>query len=315
MAAAESPNLAEYKAGRMILLGKMVEPDDRKGLLYVRRSPDNQMHIHWMDRRSRAVELDIVATPGSLEFRRIDGCTTGRVYVLKSTRSTQRYFFWMQEPQVERDADFCRRVNELIAAGERKWDESAAVDGDVDTDVESRRGGGGATGGDLRVLEEMRRILETTLAAPPESWVQVGQSMLAENRNRRPEEAATPWKPDKVLDLAAALRYHGEEAVVKLLDSPVRRQKLLDQLPNDPEEEEEGTPASQIILEHLQSPQFNESLSDFSVGLHHGALRSILEPLLNDKEALDAAKAGDIERFLRVLHRKEKGEEFTGPAD
>nr|XP_044249542.1 proteasomal ubiquitin receptor ADRM1 homolog [Drosophila takahashii] len=170
MADSEAPNLVEYKVGRMTLLGKIVEPDERKGLLFVRRSAgDNQVHIHWMDRRSGAVELDILATPGDLEFRRIDQCKTGRVYVLKYTRSTQRYFFWMQEPQAERDADFCQRINELIASGPRKYDESAAAEGDVDTDVEGdrtqHRGFGGSE--NHPAIEEVRQVLEEEVAPAP----------------------------------------------------------------------------------------------------------------------------------------------------
>ncbi|KAH8367719.1 hypothetical protein KR084_001937 [Drosophila pseudotakahashii] len=309
MADSEAPNLVEYKVGRMILLGKMVEPDERKGLLFVRRSPgDNQVHIHWMDRRSGAVELDIVATPGDLEFRRIDQCKTGRVYVLKYTRSTQRYFFWMQEPQAQKDADFCQRVNELIASGQRKYDESAAAEGDVDTDVERdrtpHRGFGGSE--NLQVIEEMRQILETSSDGE--------------------EVAAAPLAfqdPDtEILDLAAVLRFYGVKAVENLLLSPGRRKKLLAQLPRDPEEEEDGREnnnyEAQIILNHLRSPQFYETLSYFSLGLHSGILGSILQPLLNHhdhREALlDAVQAGDIERFLRVLHRNER-DYSSGPSD
>jgi len=318
MADSEAPNLIEYKVGRMILLGKMIEPDDRKGLLFVRRSAgDNQVHIHWMDRRTGAIELDILATPGDLEFRRIDQCKTGRVYALKYTRSTQRYFFWMQEPQMDKDVEFCQRLNELIASGPRKWDESAAAEGDVDTDVEQegrhRRGFGGSE--NLQVLDEMRQMLKNSLARTTETWPQTDE-----------EEAVAPLAfqdPDaEILDLAIVLRFYGAEAVQNLLMSPRRREKLLAQLPRDPDVEEwdkQGNTChyeSQIILDHLRSPQFYETLSYFSLGLHSGVPRSVLQPVLNNhdhREALDAAQSGDIERFLRVLHRNER--DYNGPTD
>ncbi|XP_039496748.1 proteasomal ubiquitin receptor ADRM1 homolog [Drosophila santomea] len=303
MAESEGPNLAEYKAGRMILLGKMVEPDERKGLLFVRRSAgDNQVHIHWMDRRSGAVELDIVATPGVLEFRHIDQCKTGRVYVLKYTRSPQRFFFWMQEPQADGDALFCQRVNELIASGERKLDESAAADGDVDTDVEheTRRGFGGS---------ENPQVLADLLAGTPETWLPTRRSVTHKQSDDTVEVTpplafSDPHTDTELFDLTAVLRIYGVEAVENLLSCPLRREKLLAQLPKDPEAEDE----QEDILEHMHSPQFNETLSYFSVALHSGVLRSILEPLFQHDhlEALDAAQVGDIERFLRELHHDER---------
>ncbi|KAI8035432.1 proteasomal ubiquitin receptor ADRM1 homolog [Drosophila gunungcola] len=208
------PNLAEYKAGRMIVLGKMVEPDERKGLLYVRRyASDNQVHIHWMDRHSGTVELDIVATPGGLEFRRIEQCKTGRVYVLKYTRSAQRFFFWMQEPKETEDAAFCRRVNELIASGQRNWDECAAAEGDVDTDVErenSRRSGGGEIG-KLRVLKEMRQFLVTNLPGSPETCLQTTNQSLTDLQSGDDDAMPLPplpfQDPDaEIPDLAFILR-------------------------------------------------------------------------------------------------------------
>ncbi|KQS29735.1 proteasomal ubiquitin receptor ADRM1 homolog [Drosophila erecta] len=312
MAETEASNLAEYKAGRMILLGKMVEPDERKGLLFVRRSAgDNQVHIHWMDRRSGAIELDIVATPGVIEFRRIDQCKTGRVYVLKYTRSPQRYFFWMQEPQADGDALFCQRVNDLIASGERNWHESAAAEGDVDTDVEHERhrGFGGS---------ENPQVLADMLAGTQKNWLTANQSLTHWHTNDAVEEKPPLAFSDphtdtytEILDLATVLRTYGVEAVENLLSCPLRREKLVALLPKDPEADD----THKDIREHLHSPQFYETLSYFSFGLHSGVLRSILEPLLQHDHlsALDAAQVGDIERFLRELHQNER--DYSGPTD
>lgn len=49
-------NLVEFKAGRMKMKGKMVYPDNRKGLLYVYQSDDALMHFCWKDRTSGVVE-------------------------------------------------------------------------------------------------------------------------------------------------------------------------------------------------------------------------------------------------------------------
>ncbi|KMZ08237.1 proteasomal ubiquitin receptor ADRM1 homolog [Drosophila simulans] len=325
MAQSNAHNLVEYKAGRMVLLGKIVEPDDRKGLLFVRRSAaDNQLHIHWMDRRSGSVELDIVATPGVLEFRRIEQCKTGRVYVLKYTRSPQRYFFWMQELQADGDALFCQRVNELIASGERQRDEIAAAEGDMDTDVDHKaqphRGFGGSE--NPQVLEDM--LIETQATWLPANqmsnhWqtdmvIEEQPSALADPDSDSDTDTDTNTSDPGIhsFDLATVLRQHGGEAVDKLLSCPLRRKKLMAQLPKDHEAMDE----QQDILEHLRSPQFYESLSYFSLGLHSGLLRKSLEPLLkngDNREALDAAQVGDVDRFLRELERTNR--DYGGPTD
>ncbi|KAL7743955.1 hypothetical protein ACLKA6_003173 [Drosophila palustris] len=118
-------HLVEFKAGRMIQNhgAKMVEPDERKGLLYLYRDREDVLHFCWKDRRSNKTELDVIAPPGSLEFRRVESCKTGRIYVLKFRRSTNRMFFWMQDPRFDLDDDLCARVNELLKANTDSDDE------------------------------------------------------------------------------------------------------------------------------------------------------------------------------------------------
>lgn len=51
-----SRNLVEFKAGKMHLKGTMVQPDKRKGLVYVHQSDDSLMHFCWKDRTNGIVE-------------------------------------------------------------------------------------------------------------------------------------------------------------------------------------------------------------------------------------------------------------------
>lgn len=48
-------NLVEFRAGRMNLIGKMVHPDTRKGLVYLTQSDDGLMHFCWKDRTTGKV--------------------------------------------------------------------------------------------------------------------------------------------------------------------------------------------------------------------------------------------------------------------
>lgn len=107
-------SLVEFRAGRMNMVGKMVHPDVRKGLVYLNQSEDGLMHFCWKDRVTGKVEDDLIVFPDDFEFKRVEQCKTGRVYVLKFKTSSRRMFFWMQEPKTDKDEEYCRRVNELM---------------------------------------------------------------------------------------------------------------------------------------------------------------------------------------------------------
>jgi len=49
-------NLVEFKAGKMTLKNNMVNPDKRKGLVYVYQAEDGLTHFCWKDRGTGTVE-------------------------------------------------------------------------------------------------------------------------------------------------------------------------------------------------------------------------------------------------------------------
>ncbi|KAM8712603.1 hypothetical protein ACLKA7_013006 [Drosophila subpalustris] len=114
LGSSNSSNLVEFRAGRMNMVGKMVHPDARKGLVYMTQSDDGLMHFCWKDRTSGKVEDDLIVFPDDFEYKRVDQCKSGRVYVLKFKSSSRRMFFWMQEPKADKDDEHCRRINELL---------------------------------------------------------------------------------------------------------------------------------------------------------------------------------------------------------
>lgn len=61
-------HLVEFKAGRMNLVGKMVHPDQRKGLLYVYSAEDGLIHFCWKDRSNNNVEDDLIIFPDVSSF-------------------------------------------------------------------------------------------------------------------------------------------------------------------------------------------------------------------------------------------------------
>ncbi|XP_029361660.1 proteasomal ubiquitin receptor ADRM1 isoform X2 [Echeneis naucrates] len=109
-----SKYLVEFRAGKMSLKGNVVTPDKRKGMVYIQQSDDSLIHFCWKDRTTGSVEDDLIIFPDDCEFKRVNQCTTGRVYVLKFKAGSKRLFFWMQEPKTDKDEEYCRKVNEYL---------------------------------------------------------------------------------------------------------------------------------------------------------------------------------------------------------
>uniref|UniRef100_A0A3B4TTN8 ADRM1 26S proteasome ubiquitin receptor n=1 Tax=Seriola dumerili TaxID=41447 RepID=A0A3B4TTN8_SERDU len=109
-----SKYLVEFRAGKMTLKGNVVTPDKRKGMVYIQQSDDSLIHFCWKDRTTGNVDDDLIIFPDDCEFKRVNQCTTGRVYVLKFKAGSKRLFFWMQEPKTDKDEEHCRKVNEYL---------------------------------------------------------------------------------------------------------------------------------------------------------------------------------------------------------
>uniref|UniRef100_A0A3P8X3X4 ADRM1 26S proteasome ubiquitin receptor n=1 Tax=Cynoglossus semilaevis TaxID=244447 RepID=A0A3P8X3X4_CYNSE len=106
--------LVEFRAGKMTMKGSTVTPDKRKGQVYIQQTDDSLIHFCWKDRTTGNVDDDLIIFPDDCEFKRVNQCTTGRVYVLKFKAGSKRLFFWMQEPKTDKDEEFCRKVNEYL---------------------------------------------------------------------------------------------------------------------------------------------------------------------------------------------------------
>lgn len=89
---------------------RMVTPDTRKGLVLVKKE-DDLTHFQWKDRKSGEIEIDLIVFPDDAIFRKVEE-SKGRVYLLEFKTSDQKYFFWMQESDSEKDTDLMNKVNE-----------------------------------------------------------------------------------------------------------------------------------------------------------------------------------------------------------
>lgn len=57
---------------------------------------------------------DLIIFPDDCEFKKVEQCKDGRVYVLKFKSSNRKLFFWSQEPSTDKDDEMIRKVNDLL---------------------------------------------------------------------------------------------------------------------------------------------------------------------------------------------------------
>lgn len=56
----------------------------------------------------------MIIFPDDCEFKRVEQCKDGRVFLLKFKSSNRKLFFWLQEPSTDKDEEYCRKVNEFL---------------------------------------------------------------------------------------------------------------------------------------------------------------------------------------------------------
>lgn len=92
----------------------MVRADKTKGMVIVKRTSDDQLiHFMWKDRKTGNMGLDLIVFPDDATWRRLNECTTGRVYLLEFKTGT-RHFFWMQEPNAAKDDELSETLTDAI---------------------------------------------------------------------------------------------------------------------------------------------------------------------------------------------------------
>ncbi|XP_017836937.1 proteasomal ubiquitin receptor ADRM1 homolog isoform X2 [Drosophila busckii] len=337
LGSSNSSNLVEFRAGRMNMVGKMVHPDTRKGLVYMTQSDDGLMHFCWKDRTSGKVEDDLIVFPDDFEYKRVDQCKSGRVYVLKFKSSSRRMFFWMQEPKTDKDDEHCRRINELLNNPPSAHQRGGGGSGSEGTDLQymlnnmSQQqlmqlfGGVGQMGGLSSLLGQMN-------SRTPSSRNTAASSGGGSSALQTPENvsvARTPSAPTKAtkgssrsnlqseaaggtsssgdvdasgrslnIDLSTALS--GAEAINQLIADPERVKSLIVHLPESEDADEDR---KQQIKDHISSPQFQQALAQFSNALQSAQLGPVVKQFELSVDAVTAAYSGNLEDFVRALEK------------
>ncbi|KAI5659186.1 hypothetical protein M9H77_27979 [Catharanthus roseus] len=248
--------LLEFRAGKMLMDGKRVIPDTRKGLVRIGRGEEGLIHFQWVDRSQNVVEDDQIVFPDEAIFEKVNQ-SSGRVYILKFHTDDRKFFFWMQEPQVENDTQLCSSVNfylnqPLEFIGEEGSDVSVPqqLSEDIaEEDISSRAG----------------NLVGPSMGAEASSEVtSSGPVKLADLQRILSNIGSTDdiGDPDAGLGLGDILK---PELILPLINDLPLEQQLASYLPEGP-----WTPED--LLELLQSPPFRQQVDSFTYVLRTGQI-------------------------------------------
>ncbi|KAK8506357.1 hypothetical protein V6N12_034093 [Hibiscus sabdariffa] len=248
--------LLEFRAGKMLLEGKRVVPDTRKGLIRIARGEEGLVHFQWLDRTQNVIEDDQIVFPDEAVFEKVNQASS-RVYILKFNTDDRKFFFWMQEPKAEDDSQLCIAVNNFInqplefGVEEPDASEPLQVSEDmIEDDISSRAGNltvpnlGAEAISDVTSssgpvkLEDLQRILSS-----------IGPAEIAGD-------------PDGGLGLDDILK---PDLIMPLIESLSLEERLASYLP-------EGQWRPEDLLELLQSPPFRQQVDSFTYVLRTGQI-------------------------------------------
>ncbi|KAJ1264401.1 hypothetical protein BS78_09G260500 [Paspalum vaginatum] len=239
----------------MSLEGTRVIPDTRKGLVRVGRGEEGLVHFQWLDRGQNIVEDDQIVFPDEAVFEKVTE-SSGRVYILKFKHDSRKFFFWMQEPNADRDTQICIQINAYI---NRPLDADADLpvpieaemsEDTADDDISSRAGN--------LVDQSMTADLagEVTSAAGPVRLEDLQRILSA----IQPSSGGAA-DPDAGVGLGDILK---PELVLPLIDNlPI--EQLASHLP-------EGSWTPNDIIELLQSAPLRQQLDAFTHVLRSGQI-------------------------------------------
>lgn len=261
------------------------------------------VHFQWKDRTTNALEDDFILMGSDIEWKKVDKCTTGRVFVLEMKDSHSLHFYWMQEPKDDKDTEYAEKINAAIQ-------NPGVMNGDGADDLGGLAGlGGGLDGLNQQQLMQMLGSLSGGGSFNPAMF-----GALAGAGGAEPEGAGAasadasvpPVPPPPAAGSASGAAAPAvppppsgpklsdvlkPDSVIPLLDKPEFHQRLMEFLP----EANRNNPTE--LAETLRSPQFRQALESFGSALETGQLAAYMPQF----GLTPVSGGGDVEVFLRAI--------------
>jgi len=284
------PRIA-FKAGRCFRREgtNFVDPSPTKGAIILQNGEDGLLHFMWKNRTTNNVEEDLILFPMDATFQKVEQSAWGRTYVLKFSSSNQRHFFWMQDADASRDAEFAGNVNRLLTDPQTIpiwWAPGYNPSQDAQASTSSAPSAAGA--------------------ADPPQGASSSQPIAGTAHQPTPEELA---QLQSILASMGGGQQHPEVSLVDILtpanltplfsSHPELIETLFPHLPPDL-----PTPPSEEVLRSIvSSPQFRAAVQNFDQALRTGLLGGLVRGLGLPEEA-----GTGIEAFLRAIQEQARSE-------
>ncbi|KAJ3374963.1 hypothetical protein GGF31_005685 [Allomyces arbusculus] len=304
--AAQKKALVEFRAGKMVRDGRMVKPDTRKGTISLDVGDDTLLHFYWKDRGTNRVELDLIIFPEEAEFIKVEQ-SNDRVFMLAFKSSSQKHFFWMQEPKADKDAELVENVNLAIndpaaamaklrsptSPGARPMaltpDQAQMMRAlqNFGTGVPNRQPPAAAAA-PAPAPATAASPTSTAAAAAPATPAGASSDEMARIRSILAGIQVPQGEPD--VDLSAVLTI---DNVRPVLANQTAREALFPHLP------EGSAPTTTELEDTVRSPPFRQALQTLTYALRNGQLSTILTSM-----GLDPSSAGDaqgVDAFLKAV--------------
>lgn len=111
----------EFAAGRFNYdaVTKKVTPDPSKGKILVYHNDEGEKHFKWINSATNTEDIDLFVFEFDARFTKVVQ-SKNRVYLLSFASNDDKFFFWLQEPDVDKDDTYCSQVNEVINYAEEE---------------------------------------------------------------------------------------------------------------------------------------------------------------------------------------------------
>ncbi|KAH9841604.1 adhesion regulating molecule [Rhodofomes roseus] len=276
------PRIA-FKAGRLFRRGNtnFIDAEPTKGAIILQNGEDGLLHFMWKGRSTNNVEEDLILFPGEATMVKVDQSAWGRTYVLKFSSSNQRHFFWMQDADSSRDAEFVSNVNRLLTdpqmvpiwsapgAGSEPSTSSAPVAGPSQAASTSQPG----------------------VQATPEQLAQMQQILASFAQGSQQQQQPEVSLVDILTPANLTPLFSSHPELIQALFP-----YLPPDLPTPPNEE--------TLRQIIASPQFRGAVRSFDQALRTGLLGGLVRGLGLPEEA-----GTGVEAFLRAIQEQARGEE------
>jgi hypothetical protein len=125
----------KIQAGQMIVENGKVKPNPNKGEIKFSLNADNLLIFEWIDLITNIKSEPLVIFDSEWEWKK-QGTQKGRVYILQSTTFGEKFYFWMQYPNVAEDEVNMNIISNILKTGRLELNEEKEAKDNVNN-VES----------------------------------------------------------------------------------------------------------------------------------------------------------------------------------